>query len=125
MPVTTEKINDQPIIFSRLQGRISATEADTLMNQCVDVATGIDGPVYHITDLTEAEISLLDIPSVVEMLRANVPGSAVDSRFVKMFIGNARTSRLYADIFRKNIRDSLPFFNNMDDALAYISTNHA
>ena len=125
MPVTTEKLHDQPIIVSRLQGRFSAREADVLLHQCVDMADGIDGPVYHITDLTDAEISLLDMPVVVNTLRAEVPGSTADPRFINVFIGNARTSRLYADIFRKQISDGLPFFTDVDSALAYIGAQSA
>lgn len=127
MPVDIQQIPGEPIIQVRMTGHITATDIETIFRECARLTEGVEHKIYRITDITEAEISLTEIMVIANVVRADVAASSTDPRFVPIFVGNAKTSRLYTDILRKQAfnGEGLPFFNSMDAALNHVREDRA
>jgi len=127
MPVTVEMLPNEPVIVATLYGRITTTDTADLINICADLTQHTHETIYRITDLTDAEIALPDMMPVINTIAADLPASIVDPRFQSVFVGNARTSRMYADIICRQVfsGDSLPFFRTVDEAKQFIQGQRA
>lgn len=127
MPITIEMLPNEPIIIARLQGRITAEDAADYVRMCVDLVANNSANYFRIHEVTDAEIAISDMLPISTYMGANLPASLRDSRFQEIFVGNSQTSRMYADILCKQALDGtqLPFFNKLDDALAFVSGQQA
>ena len=127
MPITIEMLPNEPIIIARLQGRITAEDAADYVRMCVDLVANNSANYFRIHEVTDAEIAISDMLPISTYMGANLPASLRDSRFQEIFVGNSQTSRMYADILCKQALDGaqLPFFNTLDDALAFVSGQQA
>jgi hypothetical protein len=127
MPVNVQQIPGEPIIQVQMNGQITSKDINTIIRECARLTEGVEHKIYRITDITEAEISLTEILAIANVVRADVPASSTDPRFVPIFVGNAKTSRLYTDILRKQAfnGEGLPFFNTMETALNYVREDRA
>jgi len=122
MPITVEMLPDEPIIIVTLAGRITTDDTVDFITASADLAQQTGDTIYRITDLTDAEIALPDMLPVITTIAADTPASIRDPRFCGIFVGNARTSRLYTDIIRTQVfnGEELPFFRTVDEALQFV-----
>lgn len=122
MPVTVERLDDQPIILATFTGEIDVEMVKTMFQRSAEIQSEIGTPIYRITDVREIETSLMNLLSIVREASQNVPGSPLDPNITGMFVGTNKWVRLFQNTLDEQEYGSIsiPAFSSMDDALAHI-----
>jgi hypothetical protein len=122
MPVTVERLDDQPIILATFTGEIDVEMVKTMFQRSAEIQTEIGTPVYRITDVRAIETSLMNLLSIVREASQDVPGSPLDPHITGMFVGTNKWVRLFQSALDEEEYGSIsiPAFVSMEDALAHI-----
>ena len=120
MPVQVERIPDQPIIVLHYEGFLDLETVKSAFIQSAAFAAGIEGTVYRIADIRNATSNFVEIVNILKASRTNVQGSAIDSKFQVIFVGQNQLAHLYADALKQLGAAPIPFFDTMEDAMQYI-----
>ena len=120
MPVKVERIPDQPIIVLHYEGFLDLETVKSAFVQSAAIAAQIEGITYRIADIRNATSSFVEIVSILKASRANVQGSAADTKYQVIFVGQNQLAHLYADALKQLGASPIPFFDTMEDAMQYI-----
>jgi len=120
MPVTVERLPDQPIIVLHYEGFLDLETVKSAFVQSAAIATGIEGTVYRIADIRNADSNFVEVVNIVKASRANVQGNATNTKFQVIFVGQNQLAHLYADALKHLGAAPIPVFHTMEDAMHYI-----
>ncbi len=120
MPVTVERIPDQPIIILHYEGFLDLETAKSAFTQSAVIAASIEGKIYRIADVRNADSNFVEIVNIIKASRANVQGNAIDNKFQVIFVGQNQLIHLYADTLKQLGAAPIPIFHTMEDAMHFI-----
>jgi len=122
MSVTVEKLPDEPIIVATIQGHFDVAIAREIFQKSVELAEGIDGHYYRVTDGRQMDISFGDMMKVVEEASRGEPGSTRDQSVTVVLVGTGEMGKLFANMMklRQYGGTPTPIFKSMDEALTHI-----
>ncbi len=120
MPVTVERLPDQPIIVLHYEGFLDLEIVKSAFIQSAKLATEIEGTVYRIADVNNADSNFVEIVKIIKASRANVQGNATDTKFQVIFVGKNQLIHLYTDTLKQLGAAPIPIFHTMDDAMHFI-----
>ncbi len=120
MPVTVERLPDQPIIVLHYEGFLDLEIVKSAFIQSAKLATEIEGTVYRIADVNNADSNFVEIVKIIKASRANVQGNATDTKFQVIFVGKNQLIHLYTDTLKQLGAAPIPIFHTMDDAMHFV-----
>ncbi|MBC7813997.1 MAG: hypothetical protein H7175_22780 [Burkholderiales bacterium] len=127
MSIIVEKLPDEPIIVVTYAGELNLEIVSAAFRQSAEIMDRLDGTVYRISDIRQGTSEFSDTMDIIHRIRhsRNVSGSTLDPRLKAVFVGSHVLAEMYADILKQSEYGGkeIPFFNEMDDALAYIRSD--
>jgi hypothetical protein len=122
MPITVERLPDQPILVATYTGQITLQDVKGMYEQSGRLAGDISGAVYRISDTREAKTSLLEILRIARVAADDMPGSTSDPRIHVIFVGTNEATRMMVDVLRQPqyVGKQFAIFRSMEEALASI-----
>ena len=124
MPVTIEQIPNEPIILLRYQGFLDVATVTEAFIKSVALATNIEGTVYRIADVREAESTFVEVMNIIKASRSTA-GSTTDNKFRVIFVGDNQLIRFYMQILANLGAPPLRIFHTLEDAMEYIRLERA
>ena len=121
MPVIVERLPDQPIIILHYEGFLDLEIVKSAFIQSAGLAAEIEGTVYRIADVSNADSNFVEIVKIIKASRANVQGNATDTKFQVIFVGQNQLIHLYADALKQLGAAPIPIFHTMEDAMQFIN----
>ncbi len=120
MPVIVERLPGQPIIVLHYEGFLDLETVKSAFIQSAKLATEIEGTVYRIADVSNADSNFVEIVKIIKASRANVQGNATDTKFQVIFVGQNQLIHLYTDTLKQLGAAPIPIFHTMEDAMHFI-----
>ncbi len=120
MPVIVERLPGQPIIVLHYEGFLDLEIVKSAFIQSAKLAAEIEGTVYRIADVSNADSNFVEIVKIIKASRANVQGNATDTKFQVIFVGQNQLIHLYADALKQLGAAPIPIFHTMEDAMHFI-----
>jgi hypothetical protein len=120
MPVTVERLTGQPIIVLHYEGFLDLDTVKSAFIQSAGFAAEIEGTIYRIADVRNADSNFVEIVKIVKASRANVQGNATDTKFQVIFVGQNQLIHLYTDALKQLGAAPIPIFHTMEDAMQFI-----
>jgi hypothetical protein len=120
MSVTVERIPDKPIIILHYEGFLDLETVKSAFIQSAALATQIEGTVYRIADVNNADSSFVEIVKIIKASRANVQGNATDNKFQVIFVGQNQLIHFYTDALKQLGAAPIPIFHTMEDAFHFV-----
>jgi hypothetical protein len=127
MPVSVEKLPDEPIIVATVVGHFDVKMARELFQKSAEMAQGIDGHYYRVTDARQMDIGFGEMMKVIEEASRGDPGSTRDRNVSVVLVGTNDMLKLFADMMklRQYGATPTPIFKSMDEALSHIRADRA
>ena len=127
MPITIERIPDEPIIVANCSGFLTKEDFVGMFTQVNDLMPAMEGTVYRIADYREANTSFMDILKTVQEASKGMPGSTTDPRIQTVWVGTTQWIALARNFFQQQQFGGLqvPAFHDMDTAFAYVKMERA
>ncbi len=107
------RYDDQVIVITVIDADSDPEYMESLYLSSIDLATSIDGPVYRIVDLRQAQHNFDLAVSTIRQVVSGIAGCSITPDLAITFVGVEHM----ADTFTGR-QDA--FFVNMADALAYV-----
>ena len=120
MPVTVERLPGQPIIILHYEGFLDLETVKSAFIQSAKIAAEIEGTIYRIADVRNADSNFVEIVNIIKASRANVQGNATDTKFQVIFVGQNQLIHLYTDVLKQLGAAPIPIFHTMEDAMQFI-----
>ena len=120
MPVKVERLPDQPVIILHYEGFLDLETVKSAFIQSAGLAAEIEGTVYRIADVNNADSNFVEIVKIIKASRANVQGNATDTKFQVIFVGQNQLIHFYTDALKQLGAAPIPIFHTMEDALHYV-----
>ena len=120
MSVKVERIVGKPIIVLHYEGFLDLETVKSAFMQSAVFAAEIEGTVYRIADIRNADSNFVEIVNIIKASRANVQGSSIDTKFQVIFVGQNQLAHLYADALKQLGAAPIPFFDTVEDAMKFI-----
>ncbi|MBI1276727.1 MAG: hypothetical protein GC179_01230 [Anaerolineaceae bacterium] len=120
MPVTVERIPNKPIIILHYEGFLDLETVKSAFVQSAKLAADIQGIIYRVADVRNADSNFVEIVNIIKASRANVQGNATDTKFQVIFVGQNQLIHLYADALKQLGAAPIPIFHTMEDAMQFI-----
>lgn len=120
MPVTIERIPDKPIIILHYEGFLDLETVKSAFVQSAVLAAQIDGTVYRIAEVNNADSNFVEVIKIIKASSANVQGNATDTKFQVIFVGQSQLIHLYTDALKQLGAAPIPIFHTMEDALHFV-----
>jgi hypothetical protein len=121
MPVLLTRLPDEPIIVATLHGRMDKHTVRELFDRTRDLAEGISGRLYRISDFTQVELTFADMASALVEARYGGVGATTDPRLRPVMVAPTNRARLFANIMQEPLFGgvSFPVFETVEEALGY------
>ncbi len=123
MPVTVEKLPNEPIILCTYFEPAGPSDQPVLWEQLATAVGGLDGPIYRITDLSRIKITFGNMAvAIAQEAKDKRPGSAADPRIRSVLVATGTLIELAAKSITQEQygRIGAPaLFTNLDEALNY------
>ena len=120
MSVTVERVPNKPIIILHYEGFLDLATVQSAFLQSAALAAEIEGTVYRIADIRAADSNFVEIVNILKASRANVQGSAADTKYQVIFVGQNQLAHFYADALKQLGASPIPFFHTPEDAMQFI-----
>ncbi|RMG88752.1 MAG: hypothetical protein D6712_03035 [Chloroflexi bacterium] len=122
MPVTIEKMDGMPVIVATFKGHVDVSMVKYVFNRTAELCEGIEGPIFRISDVSEATSSFVEMLGVIREAGQGGPGSTTDPRIRAVFVGSNQWTRLMRDALQQPQFGgvNMPAFTSMEDAMTYI-----
>ena len=122
MSITIEHLPDEPIVIMKFEGSVTAAEVTKELQAVAEQIAEIPGTIYRIYDISDLEMSIREIITLVNRLRRQIPGVYNDPGFEIVFVNDSRTSQMYADILRTQVFREQPIriFGGTAEAVEYV-----
>ena len=124
MPVKVERLAGKPIIILHYEGFLDLETVKSAFMQSAVIAKEIEGTVYRIADVRNADSNFVEIVNIIKASRANVQGNATDSKFQVIFVGQNQLIHLYTDALKQLGAAPIPIFHTMEDAMQFVELEH-
>lgn len=124
MPVKVERLAGKPIIILHYEGFLDLETVKSAFMQSAVIAKEIEGTVYRIADVRNADSNFVEIVNIIKASRANVQGNATDSKFQVIFVGQNQLIHLYTDALKQLGAAPIPIFHTMEDAIQFVELEH-
>jgi hypothetical protein len=127
MPVTVERLPEQPIIVAKFSGHIIADDVREVFTRSLTMITPEDKLIYRVSSLEEADSSFVDAFQSVQAGATEQPGTTKDSRFRVILVGRSRWTQMFVQFMAQKQFGGvvIPCFPTMDKALEYIEAEIA
>jgi hypothetical protein len=123
MPVTVEKLPDEPIIVCTFYEPASSADYPVLWEKLSQAVEGVDGPIYRITDLSPIKITFGNmVVAIAEEAKSKMPGSAADPRIRSVLIATGTLIEFAAKSITQEQYGAIgvpALFTTLDEALSY------
>ena len=127
MPVTIEKLPDEPIIVATIIGHFDVGMAREIFQKSADLAQGMVGHYYRVTDARQMDIGFGEMMRVIEEASRGEPGSTRDHSVSVVLVGTNDMLKLFSDMMklRQYGATATPIFKSMEEALSHIRADRA
>lgn len=115
------KLPDEPIIIATYtKGQPPAEAIEEVIQYTAQLLDEVEGVIYRIEDLTEADMTFGDAVQVMGAVTKNRPGSARDPRVKTLLVGAGTLLDLSAKAFQQTQYGGLqvPLYSSVEEALA-------
>jgi hypothetical protein len=121
MPVTVERIPNEPIILAHLWGVVDVSCIREMYTQSAPILDEIGTHTYRITDARDVETTFSDLVQILGKTMAGEPGSTGDARITPILVGtNAWVKMLQESLKQQQYgAKQLAMFETRDDAFAH------
>jgi hypothetical protein len=119
MGVTVELLPGEPILIATIKGEMTVEKAQEVFRRSLELIADIEGPIYRITDVSQATSSFGDMINVLNASGKGREGSTSDPRIRVILVGTSTWVRFFRDAMATAHQGgrSVPVFDNLDDAL--------
>jgi len=119
MPVSVEKLPDEPIIVAKLWDKLTSEDIRAVFVRSAALMADIKGNVYRITDFSEADATFPELLKMVSEGAKHAPGTSNDPRVKVCFVGSHAMGKLYVEFLRKQQFGAIqiPMHKSMEIAL--------
>ncbi|MFW5748989.1 MAG: hypothetical protein ACOCYT_05185 [Chloroflexota bacterium] len=122
MPVTIERLPDEPIILATVTGAMSVEDARVIFLRSAEIMEQIDGLAFRITDVRAIETEFAEVISMLKSASKGMPGSTSDPRLRVVMVGTHSLTKMFADAMKQQQFGgiAIPVFERLEDALTYV-----
>jgi hypothetical protein len=119
MPITTEKVDDLPVVISTYSGHITSEEVEVMYQDTERLLSDAGDKYYRISDVTHAETSFPDFIKITTAMTSGRKYGTGDPNLQVVFVGTNQWMYNIRNLAQqKGIR--LPNFDSLDKAMGYI-----
>ena len=121
MSYTVIKLDGEPIILTYIVGELTPAIYFDITLKAADLIENVPGTIYRVTDVTRAQISLLNMIEMVVQVLKGWPGTVSDPRVVSLVVAGGGNAALAASHLARIAPPSIRLrcFNCLDDALTF------
>src|SRR5690349_4479910 len=101
MPVTVERLPNEPIIHAHLWGVIEISCIKDMYEWSVPLIEEIGGTVWRVTDAREVESTFSDVVQILGKIASDTPGSTTDPRVKSVLVGNSQWVKFVAEAIQQ------------------------
>jgi hypothetical protein len=122
MPVTVEKLPDEPIILVTAVGEVNAEIMRDAYKQIAAICETIEGPIYRITDVRKQVTTFAKMMQIVQKAATGEAGTTTDPRIRSVFVGRDYFTLVGRDMYNnpKYGGQYMPVFDTIEAALEAI-----
>lgn len=122
MPVTIERVENEPIVISTFTGRIQAEDLAAFFTELEPIIDRMEGPIYLVSYIPFVEYSADDLVALLHLAKARYIEAQSNPTQTILFVGSSALVRIYKDALTRPEFGgvSIPMFDTLDAALAYI-----
>lgn len=121
MPITVERLPNEPILIARCIGQVDASDLERMYADSAALIRNDDLRVWRITDLREWQTDFNEVVKMASHATSGVAGSTSDRRISVVMVGHDKWAKLFHDLIHQGQTGLyLPFFKTMDAAMTYV-----
>jgi hypothetical protein len=127
MPISVERLPDQPIIISTYSGRVTVGDMHYAFARSAALISPDETRVYRIVHIDNIDVTFADVLHFAQTASADLPGAFMDPRFSVLMVGHDQWTKLFLQFMgQKQFGGmTLPCFVTLAQALAYVQTEMA
>jgi hypothetical protein len=122
MPVTVERLPEQPIIVVVYTGRVTVGDVQSVFARSSNMLKPDDELMYRITCIEEIDVDFAEILHFAQSSTLETPGSSTDPRFRVVIVGHDKWTKLFVQFMSKKQFGgiSIPCFHTREQAMEYV-----
>ncbi|MBI1281697.1 MAG: hypothetical protein GC179_26460 [Anaerolineaceae bacterium] len=122
MGFTLELLPNEPIIVTKAKGVLVVQDFIDMFSAARKLMHGMQGPIYRISDFTEATSSFMELLRMAQIASKGNEGTTSDPRIKAVLVGTNQWIALARTIFEQPQYSAMrfPTFETTDDALSYV-----
>lgn len=125
MPITYERLPDEPILIVATIGDLTVAGMQEIFARSAEIQREIGGVLYRITDNTRLDVSAQDFINIIHLVQQagkGTPGSSADPNIRAVLVADNRWSLLFREALSQPQFGGvfLPIFETLEQALAYV-----
>ena len=127
MPVTVERLPNEPIIMARLWGEIDISCISEMYERSVPIIEEVGGTTWRVTDALDVETTFSDVVQILGKIASDTPGATTDPRVKSVLVGTNQWVTFVADSLQQRQYGTLniPRYETVDEALAFVRSQIA
>ncbi len=119
MPVSVQRLPDEPIIVATLVGEITLEDVKEVYKTTHELIGDEPGIFHRITDTTQATSNFMDMLQMIQVATQSMPSSTQAANIRVTFVGTTHWINFLRNAFQKR-GVTMGAFEEMDDALAAV-----
>jgi hypothetical protein len=121
MPVTVERVPNEPIIIAHLWGIVDVSCVREMYTNSAPLVDEIGTHTYRVTDAREVETTFSDLVQILGKTMAGEPGSTGDPRITPILVGtNAWVKMLQESLKQQQYgAKQIAIYETREEALAH------
>ena len=125
MPISVKRFPNEPIIMMSVTDPVDfMEELPPAYDQIADLAEGIEGRIYRITDFSQVDNTVGRLINILVRSSKSQKGSITDpemrARTQSILVGTSQFVRMGANILNRQFGIELSIFDTVDEALEYV-----
>lgn len=125
MPVTIERLPEQPIIVVVYTGHVSVGDLLSVFTRSANMVKPDEDLIYRITCVEDTDVDFAEILHFAQTSAFETPGSSTDPRFRVVMVGHDKWTRLFVQFMGKKQFGgiTLPCFPTREQAFEYVQAD--
>jgi hypothetical protein len=122
MPIQIKRLEDKPILVVTLREQVDQQSLQRVFSQTALLSRELGGPVYRIMDARDSDVGFVELMGVIEDIRRDPTGSAVDPNVREVYVGGTKWVKFATRALQLEQYGGVntPIFHSLDDALMYV-----
>lgn len=126
MPITVERLPNQPIFLVYYTGMVTAEDITGMFEASARLIAPQETIIYRINILQDGSSTLADILNSIRQTAQDMPGAVTDPRFFGLFVGFNPLVDVYKDLAQRNLgARNIPVFSTLAEAIQYVEARIA